>query len=255
MILILTFVVIGMVVYSMLREGLFNAICFLFSVVFSGMVAFHFWPTLANAMEDSFQGSVLAHCEDGLALFGIFALMIGLCKLLTNMIAYRDLDIPPMVSQVGGGIVGAVVGYLLAGFLVAALQTLPWDEKFLGYIPPATEKVIPEKGQLQISNKIFPPDQVWLKLMKRASVVIFENEDVKYEQSGTPYDEFTYYFSKYRRFQPDGKPLPIPKPPPPAKKDNNEGQGQGENQGPGRVENKEGRPVENPPQNPPQSNP
>lgn len=251
MIMILTLVVIGLVVFSMMREGLFNAICFLFAVVFSGLVTFQFWAVLANALEDSFQGSIFAHCEDGIALFGTFALTLGLCKLVTNAIAYRDLDIPPMISQVGGGAVGAVVGYLLAGFIITALQTLPWDEKFLGYVPPPTENPGPERGQGHISNKVFPPDQVWLKLMKRASVTIFESEDVKYEQSGTPYDDFTYDFAKYRRLQPDGKPLERPKPPPPPpptpKKEN-----QGEQ---GKDGNGEGKPTENKPAVPPRNDP
>ena len=220
MLLFLTLFVIGAVVYSMMREGLFTACCYLFGIVFSGMVAFQFWPPIANAMEDSFTGSFLAHCEDGLALFGVFAMTLGLCRLITNSIANRGLEIPPMISQVGGGCVGAVAGYLLAGFLVTVLQTLPWDEKFLGYQSPPTEKPAPEKGHSHISNKVFPPDQVWLKLMRRASVLIFESEDVRYEQAGSPYDDFTYWFAKYRRLQADGKPMeiPPPHPPPPAPK-------------------------------------
>ena len=218
MLAVLTLFVMGVVVFSMMREGLFGALCYLFGVVFAGLVSFHCWPALAGALEDSFQGSFLANHEDALALYGVFALVLGLCRVVSNVIASRELDLPPQMSQIGGGVVGAVTGYLLAGFLVCAMQTLPWDEKFLGYSPPETDPAA-NKSTGSISKKVLPPDQIWLKLMRHASLKIFEDEDMKYEKSTEPLDVFTYQFSKYRRLQPDGRPLEVPKPPPPPKKD------------------------------------
>ncbi|WP_020473210.1 CvpA family protein [Zavarzinella formosa] len=214
MLAVMTLFVMGFVVFSMMREGLFSALCYLFGVVFAGLISFHFWPPLANALEDSFQGSFLANYEDAVALYVIFAIVLLLCRVTSNAIAGRELDIPPQMSQIGGGIIGAVTGYLVAGFLVCALQTLPWEEKFLGYQPPPTEPTA-GRGYGFISKKVIPPDQMWLKLMRHASLKIFEDEDLSYAKSAEPFDVFTYQFSKYRRLQPDGKPLEIPLPPAP----------------------------------------
>ncbi len=220
MIVLLSLAIIGIVVYSMMREGLFNALCNLFGVVFSGTVSVHCWPGFANALEDSFAGSFLANYEDAISLLGVFALVLLLCRVLTNLIANRELDIPPQMSQIGGGCVGAVAGYLMAGFLVFALQTMPWDEKFLGYVSPPNDEQVHylDERVHYITNKVFPPDQVWLKMMKRANETVFEDDDRETLKQDGLFSEFTYKYAKFRRLGPDGKPQELPKRPPPVEK-------------------------------------
>lgn len=214
MIVLLSLAIIGIVVYSMMREGLFNALCNLFAIVFAGTVAVHCWPPFAKVLEESFAGSFLANYEDAISLLGVFALVLLLCRVLTNLIANRELDIPPQMSQIGGGCVGAVAGYFMAGFLVFALQTMPWDEKFLGYVPPPDGE-----REHHITNKVFPPDQVWLKMMKWADERIFEDEDAEQRKHDGLFSDFTFKYAKYRRLGPDGKPQEMPKQAPPEKKE------------------------------------
>jgi hypothetical protein len=221
MIVGLCLLIIGIVVYAMMREGVFNALCNLFGVVFAGTVSFHCYPSFANTLEDSFAGSFLANYEDAVALLGVFALVLLLFRVVTNLIANRELDIPPQISQIAGGCVGAVTGYLMAGFLVVALQTMPWEERFLGYVPPPDDEQVHymDERAHSISNKVFPPDQVWLKMMKRANETVFEDDDrPDPEYQDGLFSEFTYKYAKYRRLGPDGVPREIPERPPPPKK-------------------------------------
>lgn len=210
MLAIMTLIVIGLVVFAMVREGIFSAVCHLFGVVFAGLVAFHFWPALANMFEESFEGSTLAGYEDALSLFGVYLIVGFLCRLLTNVVADREIEIPIQLNQILAGCVGAVTGYLLAGFLVCVLQTLPWEENFLSYKPPT------EPGT--ITNKVLPPDQIWLKLMNRSASTIFEDDDIS-PKNRDQFLDFTYKFAKHRRFTPERGPLPFPKPAPVKKED------------------------------------
>jgi hypothetical protein len=202
MIAIFTFVVMAAIAYAMLREGLFTALCYLFNVIFAGLIAFHVWPPLADELESSMTGTFLDSYEDGFALVVVFVAVLALMRLLTNQLANREIDLPPKMVQVGGGIVGLIIGYLVAGFLTCVMQTLPWDENFLGYEAP---------DQPSFTAKALPPDQVWLKLMARAHEVVFDDEMA--DPQGETFRAYSYLFSRHRRFTESRGPLPYSAPP------------------------------------------
>jgi hypothetical protein len=60
-------------------------------------------------------------------------------------------------------------GYLVSGFLVCVLQTLPWQESFMSFVPPDSTE--PRQGM----NRVLPPDLVWLAMMHRAGGYAFAN--------------------------------------------------------------------------------
>lgn len=216
MLALLALAVMGVVAYAMLREGLFGALCHTFGIIFAGLLAFHFWPPLANEFEPSFQGSVVEGLEDAIALLGVFALTLGLLRVVTNVIADQQfVDIPPKIMQAGGATVGAIGGFFLAGFLGCVLQTLPWYENFLGF--PAHDH-----ENTGFATRKFPPDQLWLKMMNRAHTVIFQDDDA-FRKETELFTDFSRRYAKHRRYTETRDPLPYvpPKPPGPALADPN----------------------------------
>jgi hypothetical protein len=161
MIVFVTFAVMLVVAYSFFREGLLTAVTMLVNVFVAGLVAFNFWEPIAGSMESSLQGSLLEGYEDSLALFALFALTLGLLRLLTNSLANVELQLPALVQQIGAVVVALLTGYLLAGFLVCMVQTLPWSKNFLGFDPTAD-------ADAPKLRRFMPPDRVWLALMHRA---------------------------------------------------------------------------------------
>ena len=121
----LTVVIIGAVCYAFWREGLLTACCMFINVIIAGLVAFSFWEPLANEVEPTLAGSFLEGYEDCLCLILIFSLTLGLLRLVTNTLAYTVLDFHPLALQGGSVFFGTLTGYLVAGFLVCAVQTLP----------------------------------------------------------------------------------------------------------------------------------
>jgi hypothetical protein len=190
MILFLSIAVMLAVAYVYFREGILTAVTMLVNVFIAGLVAFNFYEPLADGLESMFAGSFLEKTEDALALFGLFAGSLGLLRLATHNLATSELGLPALGQQVGAGVVGLLTGYLLAGFLVCMLQTLPWGEKFLGFDPDA-----PQAGA-QPMRRVLPPDRVWLALMHRAGAgPLSESTPNVFDPEGT----FELRYARLRR--------------------------------------------------------
>jgi hypothetical protein len=189
MILILTLAVIAIVAYARVREGVLTALTHLFNVLLSGLIAFNYFEPVAAELQKALKGSFLDGFEDALALFALFAAPLGLLRVVCNNLANSELDLPALPQQVGSVAVGALTGYLLAGFLVCAMQTLPFTEKFLGF--DAT--VEPQGSAIR---RVMPPDRVWLALMHRAGAGPFSNEGATtFDPDGT----FELRYARQRR--------------------------------------------------------
>ena len=112
----------------------------------------------------------------------------------TNNLTGGIIDLPTSVQRGGGAIFGLATGYLLAGFLVCFLQTLPMHENFLGYQWRGDAESGPRRW--------FPPDRVWLAIMRRAGGYMLAN-DVDPEAGEIISDSFINgykTFDKYSTF-------------------------------------------------------
>src|SRR5262249_38608579 len=118
---------------------------------------FNFYEPIAAELGTMFGDSFLAGYEDALCMLGLFAGSLGLLRLATNALANTEIDYPPVVQQVGSVLVAMVAGYLVAGFLVGLLRTLPWQDNFLGFTPRSDS----QGG----ARRVLPPDRVWLSMM------------------------------------------------------------------------------------------
>lgn len=211
MLVVLTFLIMLIVAYAHFREGLFTALATLINVLLAGVLTFNFWEPLADFLDPTFQGSPLAGFEDWLALVTLFCVALGLLRLLTNNIAHAVVEFHPVPQQIGAAAVGLLTGYLVAGFLVCTMETLPWPENFLDFSPRSTQE----------SNlrRLFPPDRAWLALMRHASAYPLANtlkkEDAEsaferfktFDRSGT----FELRYQRYRRYGDNRPPLPYQK--------------------------------------------
>ena len=63
---------------------------------------------------------------------------------------------------------GLLTGYLLAGFLLCMIQTLPVQPNFLGFEPYVPGDVA-GKEKSSVWRKFCRPDVVWLSMMHRQS--------------------------------------------------------------------------------------
>jgi hypothetical protein len=187
MLAFLTVVLMAGVACAFWRQGLLAAVTMCVNVVVAGLVAFNFWEPLADLLEPHLAGTALAGYEDGLCLVALFCLALGLLRLALYLLVPRPPAYPPALQRGGAVAFGLATGYLVAGFLLCVLQTLPWEEHFLSFDDPGRPA-----GALR---QVLPADRAWLALMRRAG---------RFDESAT----FGLRYARYRRHPPGGEPQP-----------------------------------------------
>jgi hypothetical protein len=203
----LSVLVVLIVAYAQCREGLFSATTLFVNVLIAGALTFNFWEPLADELDALFAGGILAGYEDALVLTFFFTVFLIVLRVLTNKVVAQQTEFPGYVQQIGGGLVGLLSGYLIAGFLVCVLQTLPWHESFLGFRPRSEDEV----GL----RKFLPPDRAWLALMRQAGAKTLAWREDR-QDAASPYDRYLTFDSaatfelrylRYRRFGDNREPL------------------------------------------------
>jgi hypothetical protein len=200
MLMVLTVLVMLVVAYCFWREGLLTACTTCINVLIAGLVAFNFWEPIADLLDPLFQETILAGYEDALCLVGLFALTLGLLRWATNSLAGRQLEYHPVLDQGGRVAVGLLTGYLIAGFLVCVLQTLPLPDDFAQFDPGFDPNEAPGV------RHFLPPDHVWLAMMRHAgsySFPFFEDEEFEKQNGREPDTLAERYitFDKYATFE------------------------------------------------------
>lgn len=189
-----TVVLMGLIAYAYLVEGLFTAFVMCCNVVGAGLIAFNFWEPLANVLEPLFGGSGY---EDALSLVLIFSLALATLRTITNNLANTEIEFPPQLQRPGGALFGLLTGYLISGFLVCVLQTLPWHEQFMYFetkVDPGT----------QTFRRFLPPDRVWLAMMHRAGSGAFSTGGPTFDPDGN----FAFRYARHRRYADDRERMP-----------------------------------------------
>lgn len=193
---ILTIVIMLFVAGMFAIEGIFGACVMCFNIFFAGLVAFNFYEPIAAALEPNLAGTRALGYEDALCLIFLFWVTLGLLRLATGFLADTEISFHPWAQRAGGAFIGLFAGYLVSGFLVAAFQTLPCPENFLGFEPRYEEG----RGL----RRYLPADRVWLAMMHRAGAVPFSRTGDTFDADGS----FTARYSRYRRFGDGRDPLP-----------------------------------------------
>lgn len=198
MLLILSIIVVLIVAGSQYRNGIFTSATMLIQVLLAGLVAFGLWEPLADELDPLLHDGRMAGFEDCIALTGLFAGAVLGLRLMTNRINKEPFDFNPIAQQFGGPAIGLVTGYLVSGFLICVLQTLPLEAEFLGFTPRQ-----PDEPSLR---SYIPADRVWLAMMRRAGAYPFAwaedrpDADSQFDRWAT-FDRAGTFEMRYLRFR------------------------------------------------------
>ena len=198
-----TIIIMLIVAYAYFQEQVLTAFAMFVNVCLAGVIAFNFWEPLADLLDPLLARGYFAGFEDFLVMILLFSISLGLLRTATNSLAYMQVEYPAAVGQGGGVFFGLLTGYLVSGFLVAALETLPWHENFM-YFEPRAEN---DSG----FRSYFPPDRVWLATMRRAGAYPLSDREVEDapEEPETNYDRYQTFdregtyelrYLRYRRY-------------------------------------------------------
>jgi uncharacterized membrane protein required for colicin V production len=187
----LTVLIMLICAYALMREGLLTAFAMCCNVLLAGIVAFNFWEPLADLLDPGFSGSAMHGYEDALCLFLIFLATLLLLRWATNQLANRVPDLHPTLQYGGGVLFGLITGYLLSGFLLCVLQTLPWHQRFMNFDP----EVDPADPNAALRH-VLPPDRAWLVLMHQLSTDRLQWKEDTFDRHGN----FELRFARLRRY-------------------------------------------------------
>ena len=198
MLIFMAVLIMLIVAYAQCREGVFTSATLCANVVLAGVLTFYFWEPLADVLGDLFAGGMLAGYEDALVLTVLFSCFVIMLRMAVNKLVPQAVYFPGYEQQVGGSLFGLVSGYLVAGFLLCVLQTLPWHENFLTFAPRSD-------GETALRSYL-PPDRVWLALMRHAGAVplawkVERDDENPFDRYGT-FDgagTFELRYLRYRR--------------------------------------------------------
>jgi uncharacterized membrane protein required for colicin V production len=200
MLAFLTVVIMGITGFVYFREGLLTAFAMVCNVFLAGLLAFCFWEPLADLLDPLLSNNALHGYEDFLALFLLFSIPLVIFRWVTNAVAPHTVEFFTGLQECGGALFGLVIGYLVSGFLVCMLQTLPWHQEFMGfnseYDPSQTGAAL---------RRVLPPDRVWLGLMNRASKVTFSTSGKGFDNHGS----FELRYARFRRYNDKGEVAPF----------------------------------------------
>jgi uncharacterized membrane protein required for colicin V production len=198
MLTFLTILIMLILAYVYLVDGVATAFTMFCNVFLAGLIAFNFWEPLAGLLEPPFSRSFFAGYEDALCLVILFSVTLGSLRLATNSLSFAVIDFHPIFQHLGGAFFGLATGYLISGFLICVFQTLPWHEQFMGFQPEYDPS---QSGMRQV----LPPERVWLALMHRAGIGAFSRGD---NPTFDPEATFELRYARYRRYGDNRGPLP-----------------------------------------------
>lgn len=212
----LTVLVMAAIAYAQFKEGVFTSFVMLVNVMIAGVVACNFFEPMADWMAEMTKGTFMQGTEDFIMLVLLFLITLVALRFATNNIAPNEIEYHPILFQAGSILCGMATGYVLVGFFVVAMQTLPIDEHFMGFeaqvtTDPKDEKVAASYQYLHRGNPsdkrlneklrdIFPPDRIWLAMMQRASYGSLGNGERSERNGFDPHGNFPLRYERYRRY-------------------------------------------------------
>ena len=209
MVPLLSVAIIVAVAYAQYRNGLFTSAAMFVQVILAGLIAFNFWEPLADLLDNSFQRTALAGTEDAIVLTALFSIALGVLRTVTNKLCPDLVDYHGYTQQIAAAVIGLVTGYLVAGFVVCVVQTLPMEDRFLGYEPR------PLAQDTAGPRSLFPPDRVFLAMMRYAGAYPVSWADAD-PDAPTLYDRYETFDRtgtfelRYLRYRRHGENRPLP---------------------------------------------
>lgn len=162
---ILIAIVVG-VTWAVAAEGAWGAGWILLCVLFSGLLAMNFFEPLAGLLETAVSSSPAWRARwDLVALVGLFGGFVFGFRLLGERLAPVDIEVHPLVYDIGRWGCGALTGYITMAFLLTALHTAPLPRTFWGFTPEPHLRNGPVSAMA--------PDFQWLGFTQHVSENVF----------------------------------------------------------------------------------
>lgn len=157
--------------------GLFSAMLAMICTVAAGAVAFGVWEPTAGLLlgiSAKLSGTGAALIEGsawGLGLLLPFILSLLIFRVLVDSIVKANLEFSDSANQMGGLVLGAVIGMITSGMIVLSIGYMNLPPKLLGYQP-----LEDQRGNLVYKSKLLlPADMLTVKLYEKLSLGTFGN--------------------------------------------------------------------------------
>lgn len=128
-------------------QGLFSALIHLLSVIVAGALAFALWEPITFGL--FMKVGALAQYAWGLGLILPFIAWLAALRFAGDKLIGRNMYFAPLVSQIGGGVLGLLAAILTAGVTILGISFMHLSASFGGYQPllvEATGTVAPNEG-------------------------------------------------------------------------------------------------------------
>lgn len=147
----------------MVSEGIWNNLLSLITIVIAGITAFGIYQPITVWADESTGGSY-TYLLDLIIIWGIFAAVAGILRMLTHSMSKYKVAFPGPIDRFGGAGVALFGAYLMCGFAMATLHMAPLPrDTFSGkFIYGDSIKEV--RSQMADTSKITTPDMGWLRL-------------------------------------------------------------------------------------------
>jgi uncharacterized membrane protein required for colicin V production len=145
-------------------EGMWSNAIRLVNVVTAALLATNFWEPVA-AWLDNWQPSY-TYFWDFLALWGLFAALMGVLRLATDLTSLVKVRFLRLADRIGSAVFAVLIGWVMICFTAMTLHTAPLAREPFG-------------GSFQPEARMFlglAPDRQWLAFAQRASLGQFCRE-------------------------------------------------------------------------------
>ena len=154
------FIVFFVTLAMMVREGFWSNTIALVQIMFSGIVAFGFYQPIVVMVDEKTEGEY-TYALDIVAIWLLFTISMIILKVFCEMLSKTRMRFIHPIDNIGGPIMAAIAGYIMAGIVGASLHTAPLSKDALG------GKMDYPVGDLGTAG-ITALDISWLKLAESA---------------------------------------------------------------------------------------
>jgi len=182
--LILTLIFAGCMAFS-ITGGLWTNTLVFINLVTSGLIAFTFFEPLAKWLDGQLPS--YTYLWDFLSLWLVFAVSMGLLRTATDLLSKVKVKFKRPIDQVGGIVMGCLIGWVMICFVLATLHTAPLAKEFLfGNFKPD------ERMYMGLA-----PDRKWLGFVRMQSKGSFYHRGPATDRSAFVFPGATDFVGRY----------------------------------------------------------
>jgi colicin V production protein len=175
----LLLLIIAVCAWSLVREGMWGAGLIFFECLFAGLLAMNFYEPLAGVIANV---AFLRNAADMIAMCLVFGVVVTVLREIDIRIAPEMVRFPNWLHRAGGLTFGLATGWLMAGFLLCAFQTIPLKPNLgLGYSIEKEKKCLFGSGV----------DVQWLAFVHRTTDRVFDQSPPR------PFDSDASFVDRY----------------------------------------------------------